>query len=263
MSKRKSSIQRRVSTMIAAARKPISVIIPTRNEEKLLTRCLDQFPVETRQRFGLEVIVSDAGSTDHTIGIAAAYADKIAEHQDPNRRQTIAEGRNRGAAIAEGSIFVFLNADTQLADPVQFFERISVRFALDPSLAALAVKVEISPSERKWSDRIFHLYFNSYVHLLNILGIGAGRGESQIVRRSAFEAIKGYNNTFAAGEDFDLYHRISHFGKVKYDSRLLVYESPRRFRKHGYFHVYMSWIRNGFATFFSKKASSEVWEEVR
>jgi len=263
MSKRKSSIQRRVSSALAASRKPISVIIPTRNEEKLLTRCLDQFPAEIRHRFGLEVIISDAGSTDNTIGIAAAYADKIAEHQDPTRRQTIAEGRNRGAAIAEGSVFVFLNADTQLADPIAFFERISVRFALDPSLAALAVKVQIVPSERQLSDTLFHSFFNSYVHLLNVLHIGAGRGESQIVRRSAFEAVKGYNNQFAAGEDFDLYQRISHFGKVKYDSKLLVYESPRRFRKYGYFHVYMSWVRNGFATFFSKKAASEVWEEVR
>ncbi|HET9136221.1 MAG TPA: glycosyltransferase [Candidatus Kapabacteria bacterium] len=263
MSKRKSSIQRRVSSAVSASGRPISVIIPTRNEEKLLTRCLDQFPAEMRQRFGLEIIISDAGSTDTTIGIAAAYADKIAEHQDPNHRQTIAEGRNRGAAIADGSIFVFLNADTQLADPIPFFERITIRFTLDPSLAALAVKVEIDPAQRRLSDTLFHFFFNRYVHLLNVLHVGAGRGECQIVRRSAFEAVKGYNIHFPAGEDFDLYHRISHFGKVKYDSKLLVFESPRRFRKFGYFHVYMSWVRNGFATFFSKKAASEVWEEVR
>jgi glycosyltransferase involved in cell wall biosynthesis len=263
MTRRKTSLQRHTTSAVSASRKPISVIIPTRNEEKLLGRCLEQFPAELRNRFGLEIIVSDAGSSDTTLGIAAAYADKIAEHLDPTHRQTIAEGRNRGAAIAEGSIFVFLNADTELPDPFAFFSRLSVRFPLDPALAALAVKVQINPIERRLSDTLFHLFFNSYVHLLNVLRIGAGRGECQIVRRSAFEAVNGYNEQFPAGEDFDLYHRISHFGKVKYDSHLLVYESPRRFRKYGYFYVYMSWVRNGFATFFSKKAASEVWEEVR
>src|SRR5688572_29571028 len=84
-------------------RRFISAIIPAKNEEKLIANTLSLFTPEIKRRFKLEVIVSDGGSGDATIGIAMAYADGIATH-DEERRQTIAEGRNRGAGIAHGDI---------------------------------------------------------------------------------------------------------------------------------------------------------------
>ena len=240
----------------------ISIIIPTKNEEKLLERCLMQFTQEIRQRFRLEVIVSDGGSTDDTIGIATAYADYIATHEGA-WRQTIAEGRNRGAELARADLLLFINADSMLSDVASFLERTQQRFAVDESLAAVATRVEVFPEERKWSDVLFHAYFNRYVKFANALGLGMGRGECQIVRRKAFEALRGYNPTMAAGEDFDLYRRLRSMGSVRFDHQLLVYESPRRYRKYGYLHVYLDWIRNGFAVMFKHRSSDQVWEEVR
>ena len=49
----------------------ISVIVPTLNEEKLLEGMLRQFTPALRRRHGLEVIVSDGGSVDRTLEIAA------------------------------------------------------------------------------------------------------------------------------------------------------------------------------------------------
>lgn len=257
-----SSPRRRSERTLGSGKKPISVIVPALNEEKLLAGCLEQFTPELREHFGIELIVSDGGSHDNTIGIAMAFADKLVVHEE-TYRQTISEGRNRGAASASGSILVFLNADTRLADPKIFFERIAMRFSIDPTLAAIAVKVEVFPQERKLIDKLFHRFFNTYVRFLNMIGIGAGRGECQIVRRAVFNGVGGYDNNFPAGEDFDLYNRISHFGNVIFDKRLLVFESPRRYRKYGYMRVYRDWVRNGLRTFFSRKAVSEVWEEVR
>jgi glycosyltransferase involved in cell wall biosynthesis len=258
-----SSSRRKQTRTEQSVRKRVAVIVPTLNEEKLLQSCLERFTPELRERFGIELIVSDGGSTDNTLGIATAFADKIVTHEDAHRRQTISEGRNHGASAASGQILVFLNADARIADPFVFFERISIRFSLDPTLAALAVKVQVFPEERRFTDRAFHSFFNSYVRFLNSLGIGAGRGECQIVRRAVFQAVGGYNERFAAGEDFDLYNRISQFGNVVFDRKLLVFESPRRYRKYGYFNVYREWVRNGLRTFFRKEAASEVWEEVR
>ncbi|SRR5579883_731824 len=240
----------------------ISVVIPTKNEEKLLETCLQQFTPAIKNRYRIEIIVSDGGSTDDTIGIATAYADFIATHE-LDRRQTIAEGRNRGAELAHADLLMFLNADTIIADIEKFLERALQRFAVDESLSAIATRVEVMPHVRKGSDVLFHAYFNRYVKIANGIGLGMGRGECQIVRRKAFEALNGYNATMAAGEDFDLYRRLRSIGKVKYDGKLLVYESPRRYRKYGYMHVYFDWIRNGWAVLFRHRSSDQVWEEVR
>ncbi len=240
----------------------LSVIIPTKNEEKLLERCLLQFSGAIADRFRIEIIVSDGGSTDNTIGIAAAYADFIATHEAP-WRQTIAEGRNRGAELAQADLLMFLNADTMIADLEGFLNHAISRFSADDSMAAIATHVEVLREERRWSDIIFHGYFNRYVSIVNRVGLGMGRGECQIVRRNAFEALGGYNPLMAAGEDFDLYRRLRSQGRVKYDRKLLVFESPRRYRKYGYARVYFDWIRNGFAVLFRHRSSHQTWEEVR
>jgi glycosyltransferase involved in cell wall biosynthesis len=246
----------------ALPRKTISVIIPTKNEEKLVAATLSLFTPEIKQRFKLEVIVSDGGSTDATLGIAMAYADAIATH-DEDRRQTIAEGRNRGAVISLGDILMFLNADSVIPNIADFLQRITARMAREPSLVALAVKVQIAPGERTWKDKLFHGFFNRYVQLINAFGIGMGRGECQIVRRSAFEAVGGYNPRLSAAEDYDLYRRLNSIGAIAFDTKLLVYESPRRYRKYGYAKVYLEWTKNAFAVISKDRSSSEIWEEVR
>jgi len=51
--------------------KGISIIIPTLNEEKTISQCLE--PVVNIP--GIEVIVSDGGSTDRTVEIAGQHRD--------------------------------------------------------------------------------------------------------------------------------------------------------------------------------------------
>ena len=77
---------------------PCTVGILTKNSGKTLKRALESV------KDCAEIIISDGGSTDSTIIIAEKYADHIAKHEDVTHRQTIAEGRNNGAAIASGEI---------------------------------------------------------------------------------------------------------------------------------------------------------------
>lgn len=243
----------------------ISVIIPTFQEEKILPHLSKIFTSDFKKKYNLEVIVSDGGSSDLTLDIARTFADIIVEHEYP-WRQTIAEGRNNGAKVANGRVFVFINADSIPQNPDFFFNFIR-RWGNEKGkyskYKALATYVMSFPDETSLKDRIFYKLHNSYVKLLNLMGFGMGRGECQIIKREIFEIVDGYNPKIAAGEDFELYRRISKIAKIGFAEELKIFESPRRFRKYGYFKVVISWFLNSLSVLFCGKSIAKEWEAVR
>ena len=83
--------------------KEISIIIPTLNEEKTISQCLEtvvNIP-------GIEIIVSDGGSTDSTVEIAGQHSDVKVVSSLAGRSIQM----NNGAACARGEILLFLHAD--------------------------------------------------------------------------------------------------------------------------------------------------------
>ena len=242
----------------------ISVIVPVYHEEKILESTLSVYTKELKSKFNYELIVSDGGSTDKTVEIARKYADKITIHTE-ERKQTISEGRNKGAEIASGEVLVFINGDTVPAEPEKFFAYIEkwAKKEIHTDSKAIACKVDVSDIEKQLRDIIFYSLHNFYVRMLNLSGIGMGRGECQIVRKVDFKSIGGYNPNIAAGEDFDLYHRLAKLGKIHFTRKISVLESPRRFRRYGYIKIIYSWIVNSLSVMISGKSVSKEWEAVR
>lgn len=240
----------------------LSVIVPVYQEEKILEEHLILFNEKLRKKYNFELIVSDGGSTDNTVEIAERYADKVVVHIE-ERRQTISEGRNNGAKVAEGKTLVFINADTIPQDIDSFFGYITKWSNELKNYDAIACSVASFPEETILKDKLFYAFHNSYVQLLNFLGIGMGRGECQVVRKSMFEDVNGYNDNIVAGEDFDLYRRISKAGKINFSRELAVYESPRRFRKYGYIKTVLYWMLNSMSVIFFNRSVSKEWEAVR
>ncbi|HMK38682.1 MAG TPA: glycosyltransferase [Bacteroidota bacterium] len=239
----------------------ISVIIPTLNEEKLLERMLAQFTPQLVERFRIELVVSDGGSVDRTLEIARARAHTVVANGE-GIKQTIAMGRNIGARSAGGSVFVFLNADTLIADPPSFFSTIAAE-AGAPGLAALTCRVEVYPDEQRLSDRAFHGFYNWFFSMMNRVGMGMGRGECHIMRREVFALAGGYADAIAAGEDYDMFRRLERLGRVKFLDSVTVYESPRRYRRYGYLYVSASWFLNFLAVFFLRRSILSEWKPVR
>jgi glycosyltransferase involved in cell wall biosynthesis len=243
----------------------ISIIIPTLDEEKLLESHLRLYSPEIREKYNLELIVSDGGSTDGTLEKAKNYADALATAH-PGKRQTIADGRNQGAKISNGDTLVFINADSIPKDVGYFLDFVtewSNGKGKYTDCGALACKITVFPEERLLRDDIFYTLHNAYVRFLNVLGIGMGRGECQIVRRDVFKRVGGYNPDIVAGEDFDLYRRISRISPVGFAKELVVCESPRRFRKYGYLHTLFSWTINSLSVMFFGRSVSREWKAIR
>ena len=91
-----------------------SLIIPAYNEELLLPRILDSVEVAREHYHGdaeaIEVIVADNDSTDRTATIALERGYRVATVE----KRMIGAVRNGGAAIAQGQIYCFCDADSQL-----------------------------------------------------------------------------------------------------------------------------------------------------
>ena len=81
----------------------VSVIIPTLNESAYLPALLDALRGQTRPPD--EVIVADAGSTDGTVELVQAHGARVVPGGMP------AVGRNAGAQVAIGDLFLFFDAD--------------------------------------------------------------------------------------------------------------------------------------------------------
>ena len=241
----------------------ISIIIPTLNEEKLITQTLSQFTPQLKQKYSIEIVISDGGSTDNTLNMLRPAADKIVL-KEPGIVQNISMGRNAGAKAASGKLLFFFNADTIIEDTEKFFSNTTEAFEDEKNLA-LTCRFHVFPDEVKLSDRLFHGFYNNYVRVLNAVGMGMGRGECQMIRSEVFKIVNGYNELLAAGEDYDLYRRIKKYGagRIKFLNSLRVYESPRRYRKFGYMSVFRDWTKNSFSVFFKNKSVSKEWEQVR
>lgn len=238
----------------------ISIIIPTLNEEKAIGNTLAGLSKLTLPH---ELIVSDGTSTDKTAEIARKYTDKVIVYSG-TKRQTIAEGRNDGAAIATGSILVFMDADTEIKNIDAFFTRAISRFENDKKLVALNPQIKVMPDKATRADNIIFSLVNLYFWFMNdIVGSGQAAGEFQMVRAESFRKLGGYNGTLVAGEDNDLFRRLSKTGRVMFDGSLVIYHSGRRAHKIGWPKLLSIWIMTALSNFFIGRAPWKEWKVIR
>jgi hypothetical protein len=60
-----------------------------------------------------------------------------------------------------------------------------------------------------------------------------------------------------------MFRRLHSLGRVRFLKQLRVYESPRRYRRYGYFFVSASWFMNFLAVFFLRRSILNEWKPVR
>lgn len=185
---------------------PISIIIPTKNEEKRIGLLLKSIKKQLFQPE--EIIVADAFSTDKTRKIALSHGAKVIDGGIPS------VGRNNGAATASQKILLFLDADSLLPSETTLIE-LYLQFEKDKLDLANAV-LQINNSEFKSHSvpvivpKLFFSWWNFSMDASQHIQRGVtGCGICMMVRASVFKKLKGFKSDIDfIGEDHEFTKRL-------------------------------------------------------
>jgi glycosyltransferase involved in cell wall biosynthesis len=200
----------------------ISVIIPTKNEEKFLPRLLASIRKQTLKP--LEIIVADNFSTDRTPDIIRESGALLVEGG------LVATGRNKGAKIAKGDILVFFDADDIL--PKDTFLETAVKLFKDQGLDATTSTIRLDHESRdSFAARCCFFTWNFGLRFSNIFNRSlAGGGPFFICTRQAFEKVKGFTEKMVYGEDVDFANKFMKSGLKFKTLPLNIVTSGRRYK---------------------------------
>jgi glycosyltransferase involved in cell wall biosynthesis len=237
----------------------VSFIIPALNEEKRIAALIDNINI-LGQNFNYEIIVSDGHSADKTVEIAEKKG-AIVTKDNRDAPKTIANGRNTGASLATGDIFIFCDADTVIKDPSYFLSEIYSVFE-NAQIIGGAPSLSIFPDETILKDKIFHYFFNRIVRFSFTTKVPICGGQCQIVKACSFREVNGYDINIVHGEDSDFFRRLRRIGRLHFFTNLVVYESPRRYRHFGYVLLLMQGVYSLAYQHFFKKNVFKEWRRV-
>ena len=175
----------------------ISFIIPARNEEQHIQKCLLSITNSLDQdKYKYEVIVVDDNSTDSTAAVSETLGALVIEKGGG----TIARARNTGAAQARGWLLIFLDADVEVTSRWRDnIENSLLRIKISPRLiTGSTVSV---PERQSWLEQA---WFNGRRAGNNHNYINSGH---LILHHDLFDELGGFDDALATGEDYDLCHR--------------------------------------------------------
>ena len=202
----------------------ISIIIPAKDEEAVLPRLLSSIAKQTHQPH--EVIVADANSTDRTREIAKDFGAIVVVGGLPG------PGRNAGARVATGDVFLFVDADTEFPT-ADFLERALTEFEsrrLDIAAADLV------PYDGTFFDAFMLHVYNRFVRLVERWRAHAG-GAFILARASLHETIGGFDETVVYCEDHEYAQRGAKHGRFGSLRSVKIGVTTRRMERDGRFAI--------------------------
>ncbi len=180
----------------------ITVIIPCYNHSRYLGDAIESALAQSYRP--LEIIVVDDGSTDDSAQVAQGRSTvKLIRQANAG----LSSARNAGLRASAGDYLIFLDADDRLlpgaaaAGAACLDARAECAFAYGHYRLINGDGVPMSDSQgRAFRENAFQEMLRS-----NYIGMHA----TVIYRRSALDAVNGFDTSFAACEDYDLYLRIT------------------------------------------------------
>jgi len=180
----------------------VSVIIPTYNRGWTLQAAIDSVLAQTYPDF--ELVVVDDGSSDDTARILSAYGPEVKRVRQANAG--VSAARNTGIRTTRGQLIAFLDSDDRwlpdkLKVQVDFFRAYPEALICQTEETWIRNGKRVNPKKvhKKPSGRIFKAS----------LALCLVSPSAVMLSRSLFDEVGGFDETFPACEDYDLWLRIS------------------------------------------------------
>ena len=169
----------------------VSVIIPTKNEEKNIARCLTSIKKQ-KCNYSIEIILVDNFSYDKTVELAKPYITKVITAGPERSAQ-----RNIGAKAARGDWLLFLDADMELSPDV--IEE-SLSLTKNRIVTPIITITEKSIGTTFWGKSLA-LEHNCYQYTFWLQA-------ARFFPKKIFLKVGGYDENLVAGEDWDITERF-------------------------------------------------------
>ncbi len=212
----------------------VSVVVPVRNEEGFIARTLDALLAQEFPEGQYEILVVDGESDDRTRAIVGEYAcanSHVTLHENPRRWSSAA--RNIGINQSSGEFVVIIDGHCELRDRdylakvVAAFERSNADCLGRPQPLnidrANRVQRAIALARSCWLGH----HPDSYIFASGE-GFVPAHSVAAAYRRTVFEKVGTFDESFDACEDVELNHRIDRAGlKCYWTDRLALPYVPR------------------------------------
>lgn len=201
-------------------RLPISIIIPTYNEEHFLPKLLNSIKNQVSQP--AEIIVSDNSSTDKTRAIARKFNCIVVDGGLPSK------ARNNGAKVATQPVLLFLDADVVLPTK-DFLEKTLAEMKLRKLGITSCFMIPLSKSKL---DSFLFEFSNSYYNLTKRF-FPQINGFCIFVKKKVHQKINGFDETVLLAEDYEYISRAVKITKFDYLRSCQIGVSSRRLDSEG------------------------------
>lgn len=225
---------------------PISIIIPTFNEEKYLPNVLNSIKNQTVDP--AEIIVADNNSSDKTKYIAQEFGCKLVPGGFPGR------GRNIGAEAAKEEFLLFLDADVVL--PADFLEKTFLEFNYKKLGIATCY---IKPASQNQVDNFIYNLADFYIWLTKEF-FSQANGFCIFVKREVHQEICGFDEDIILAEDFDYLKRAKEVGKFDLLESSRIWVSTRRLEEDGRLKVGLKYLALQFYLMFKGGVRRDIFK---
>ena len=209
----------------------MSVIVTTFNRLPFLKQTLESVASQTYGKF--EVVVMDDGSSDGTLEFLADLEPGHLFRFERFRGRERSYLRNAGVAGASGSLVAFLDDDDEWLP--RKLERQVALAASESDAGMIYSFTTVMDADGGPVDELTRIHADLYRrqvregHTFSALARSCLLFTSSVlVRREAFDAVRGFDESLVGAEDWDFYLRMSR------QFRIAAVEEPLvRYRLHG------------------------------